>query len=209
MILLAFTMPFEVALRTIANIYLPVLTIYPVGTVLLGYILIARLRRGLLIEKLADSEARSALWLIIQLIGNMGQPEGNFEYCSPSCVTITGHSAEEFLKNPRLSMDIIHPDDLEIFRKHHDSNPEAERENPVAFRIISTDGTIRWISHNCRPLHDQNGKFLGIRGSNRDITEKKRAEEALRVNEERYRTYTEKISDVIWFWTPKQCVLHM
>lgn len=199
MILLAFTMPFEVALRTIANIYLPVLTIYPVGTVLLGYILIARLRRGLLIEKLADSEARYRI-----VADNTADweywvnPEGNFEYCSPSCVTITGHSAEEFLKNPRLSMDIIHPDDLEIFRKHHDSNPEAERENPVAFRIISTDGSIRWISHNCRPLHDQNGKFLGIRGSNRDITEKKRAEEALRVNEERYRTYTEKISDVIW-----------
>ncbi len=199
MVLLAFTMPRDVALRTISNIYLPVLTIYPVGTVLLGFILIARLRRGLLIEKLEDSEARYRI-----VADNTADWEywvntkGRFEYCSPSCKTITGYPADEFVKNPGLLMEIIHPDDLEAFRKHHNYDPKERKEIPIEFRIISRNGSICWISHECRAIYDINGVFLGIRGSNRDITEKKQAEEALRLNEEKYRTYTEKISDVIW-----------
>ncbi len=38
---------------------------------------------------------------------------------------------------------------------------------------------MRWIDHVCTPVTSGNGRFLGLRGSNRDITDKKRSEEAL------------------------------
>jgi signal transduction histidine kinase len=54
----------------------------------------------------------------------------------------------------------------------------------IQFRIRTRDGEIRWIEHACQPVKDTQGEFQGIRASNRDITERKHAEEALRAREE-------------------------
>jgi PAS domain S-box-containing protein len=50
----------------------------------------------------------------------------------------------------------------------------------VEFRIIRPDGVWRWIEHTCQPIFDEAGRFQGTRGSNRDITERRRAEEEIR-----------------------------
>ena len=50
---------------------------------------------------------------------------------------------------------------------------------PVVFRVITRAGQERWLEHVCQPVHGSNGVYLGRRGSNRDITDRKRAEEAL------------------------------
>jgi len=49
----------------------------------------------------------------------------------------------------------------------------------VDFRIITKNGDVRWIAHVCQPIFGDDGQFLGRRGSNRDITERKLQEEAL------------------------------
>jgi PAS domain S-box-containing protein len=51
------------------------------------------------------------------------------------------------------------------------------------------NGEVRWIHHLCQPIYDRDGRFLGVRGSNRDITMRKRAEEALRESEEKLRSF--------------------
>jgi signal transduction histidine kinase len=48
------------------------------------------------------------------------------------------------------------------------------------FRIQTTDGEVRWIEHICQTVIDSEGRFRGRRASNRDITDRKLAEEALR-----------------------------
>ena len=50
----------------------------------------------------------------------------------------------------------------------------------MEFRIIHRDGRERWIGHACRPVLDAQGQMLGRRASDRDITERKQAEEELR-----------------------------
>ena len=47
----------------------------------------------------------------------------------------------------------------------------------IEFRIIRPDGSIVWISHNCQPVYDEQGRFIGTRGSNRDITIRRSIEE--------------------------------
>ncbi|MRR52516.1 MAG: PAS domain S-box protein, partial [Rhodocyclaceae bacterium] len=49
----------------------------------------------------------------------------------------------------------------------------------IELRIIRADGETRWIEHLCQAVVDPAGKSLGTRASNRDITERKRGEEAL------------------------------
>ena len=207
MLMLTLTLPNEIAKITFNAIYVPILTIYPLGTVILGKIIITRLQREKMGEKIAEKEAHYRIvaentydweyWL---------NPEGAFEYCSPSVSQITGYTWQEMLSDPDLISKMVHPEDRGFFQEYHDIQSKNEghsTESDVDFRVIRPDGEIRWINHICRRIYDENGKYLGLRGSNRDITEKRRAEEDLQLNEEKYRSYTEKISDVIWVLDPE------
>ena len=70
------------------------------------------------------------------------------------------------------------PDDLARVRAHAEtSRGPAER---LEFRIRTRAGETRWIGHVCQPVFREDGTWLGRRGSNRDITERKGAEESLR-----------------------------
>ena len=110
---------------------------------------------------------------------------GNSNYISPSCERITGYSAREFEENPALLLDIIHPDDKQNFSRHLDEELQSSEVCHLNFRIITRTGEERWISHYCQQVHGNNKKFLGRRASNRDITEQKKAEEIIKLNEMR------------------------
>jgi len=105
------------------------------------------------------------------------------EYMSPSSKKITGYSPEEFLNNPDLMTSIIHSEDRNLYVSHI-NNFEEEHHNEMEFRIITRDGRVKWLAHICAPLRRHN-KFLGRRISNRDITDRKMAEEALHKSAER------------------------
>lgn len=124
-------------------------------------------------------------------------PDGKFIYSSPSCECITGHSAKEFLDDPGLLRRIVHPDDQPQFDQHWKEILQGMRLGEDQWRILLSNGAVRWIDHLCMPVFDDNGQFLGVRGSNSDITERKQAEEALLESEERYRTLFEGANDAI------------
>jgi PAS domain S-box-containing protein len=126
------------------------------------------------------------------------EPEGSFVYISPSCKFITGWAAEDFIKDPELFMRIVHPDDLPCLQAHLQKVQEGLCSNSITFRIFRSDGRERWVSHVSQPVFDNDGIFLGTRGNNSDITERKQAEEALRANEERYRNLFENSPISIW-----------
>ena len=112
-------------------------------------------------------------------------PEGDYVYTSPSCKRITGHEANEFVADAGLFRRLVHPDDRERFDQHWAESHQYRAPGKLEFRMILPDGTVRWIDHVCQPMFDPAGNFLGRRGSNRDITERKQAEAALRrLNEE-------------------------
>ena len=47
----------------------------------------------------------------------------------------------------------------------------------MEFRIINRNQEVRWIAHISQAAYDEDGIYLGIRGSNRDITDRKKSED--------------------------------
>jgi len=103
--------------------------------------------------------------------------EDTFLYSSPSCKRITGYDAEVFMTDANVLCHIIHPDDRPRFESHRHKVVQEKVSEEVEFRIIRQDGTVRWINHVCQPVFDNEGRFMGTRGSNRDVTEQKWAEQ--------------------------------
>jgi len=107
-------------------------------------------------------------------------PDQNFIYHSPSCKKITGYDATELLNDPCLIDSMIHPDDRESYIKHHKKSRQVHASGRHLFRIITNQGEIRHIEHVCQPVFNEEKVFLGIRGTNVDITDRVNAEEQLR-----------------------------
>lgn len=109
-------------------------------------------------------------------------PQTEVLYMTPSCERVTGHTREQFVADPGLLSRIIHPEDRQVMDRHlHDiAHRTADQDvGELAFRIVRSDGETRWIRHYCRAITGQTGEFMGRRVTNRDITERKQAEDAL------------------------------
>jgi PAS domain S-box-containing protein len=121
----------------------------------------------------------------------LGPDHKSFLYVSPACMRIAGRPAQAFVDDPVLYTRIIHPDDRPGFVAHVSRTRKERVSEEIAFRIVRPDGSIRWIRHVCQPVFGADGMYLGVRGSNRDITKRMRAELALQESEERFRSLVE------------------
>lgn len=68
----------------------------------------------------------------------------------------------------------------------------------VDYEIICRDGTVRTHQLNVALMRDASGKPIGFRSVSRDITERKRAEDALRKSEEQYRSLVDNMQDAVF-----------
>jgi PAS domain S-box-containing protein len=122
-------------------------------------------------------------------------PEGQVLYASPSCQRITGYTVSEFEADPKLASRIVHPDDLTQFEAHVvEARTKSAASSSLEFRILHRDGTTRWIAHVCQPVFDGRGYFLGRRGSNRDITDRKKAEKALEESSQKLKFFAYSVA---------------
>ena len=118
---------------------------------------------------LADNAADCIFWL---------GADGRYRYISPACAQISGYTPEELIADPELSFRMIHPDDRAAFREHLVRDRSGD-DTEMEFRIMRKDGSLRWLGHHCQPIYSGTGEYLGRSGANRDITERKLAEEQL------------------------------
>lgn len=100
-------------------------------------------------------------------------PAAEFLYSSPSCERITGYSAPEFENDPALFLRIIHPEDRSRVAENLNRKRAETSYCEIEFRVIHRDGVQRQISLVFHPVYGEDNQFMGIRGSNREITEAK------------------------------------
>jgi len=105
-------------------------------------------------------------------------PDGSYLYVSPACTEESGYSPDDFFADAGLMEKIVHPDDLEAWRRRGPASGQSDTA-PLIFRIRAKDGSEHWIEHVCKTVLDSDGNSLGQRGSHRDISQRRDAEERL------------------------------
>src|SRR5207245_5374094 len=97
----------------------------------------------------------------------------------------------------------VHPDDrapVEEAASRYLAGETGKYE--IESRVRRKDGSYRWVLSRGVAVRDAAGKPIRFVGSGVDITDRKRAEEALRENEQRWRSLTEALPQLVWTATP-------
>jgi len=116
---------------------------------------------------------------------------------SSSIEKILGITPEE--RKKQTLEEIMTPESLERvttrfsdeFQRENKKETDPERIINIEIEYFHADGHTVWTDNRIRILRDSKGRFTGIYGASRDITEHRRAQEALERSEEQYRTLFE------------------
>ncbi len=107
-------------------------------------------------------------------------PDSQLVWMSPSCERVTGYTSDDFLRSPELFRSIVHPEDVALYDQHLRSSLQGgSTPCNMDFRIVHKSGRIVWLNHTCTDIRRPDGTSLGRRASNRDITDRKLAENSL------------------------------
>jgi PAS domain S-box-containing protein len=100
---------------------------------------------------------------------------------------------------------LLHPEDLP--RAEADVRRAMETgEYFTEFRVMWPDGSVHWLETRASVFKDGRDRSVRIMGVNMDVTERKRQEGALRVSEQRWRSLTEELPNLVWTTLPDgQC----
>jgi PAS domain S-box-containing protein len=102
--------------------------------------------------------------------------EGNCTYTNPRCQGICGSIIQENFKEGWLQS--VHPEDRDRLLTNWSDWTQEEREYSDEFRLLTSEGIIRWVHVRSSPMLSDRGKLIGHVGTVEDITERKQAEEA-------------------------------
>ncbi len=109
---------------------------------------------------------------------------GVARYVSPSCRRVSGYPAQEVAHDPLFFHKVLHPDDLPRWLAAMGSSQDAAIPS-MDFRIIRRDGIVAWVAQETTRVFGPAGDYRGLRLSLRDVTDRVKAQEALREAHER------------------------
>jgi PAS domain S-box-containing protein len=122
------------------------------------------------------------------MIYRMSLPDGKYQYVSSAATAIFGYPPEAWYDNPLLISEIIHADWHPFFKDQWNRLLKGDVPPTYEYQIVHKDGSIRWLNQRNVLVSGEDGRPVAIEGIVTDITERKRAEEALRESEIKFRT---------------------
>lgn len=124
--------------------------------------------------------------------------EGRCTYANPRLLSLLGLTLEDMLGKGWAQA--VHPSDREwVFTEWSDCAVQGH-ECYQEYRFQTPQGLVRWVQARTSPMRSEQGELLGHVGTVEDITERKQAEEALRLSEKRYALAVSAGKIGVWDW---------
>ena len=94
----------------------------------------------------------------------------------PGCISVTGYSSEDYVKDPELWYRMVHNKDRKMVLEQAKLALLGKEAQAIEHRIIHRDGTVRWVKNQIVVTKDNEGNPIAYDGLINDITDLKRAE---------------------------------
>ena len=117
-------------------------------------------------------------------------------YISPQVQAMFGYTPEEWMADPMLWKQRLHPEDRD--RVIAENEAGGSDRWSVEYRTLHRDGHVVWIQNEAILIRDHEGHPVVWQGVAFDVTERKLAEDRLRQAEETYRTLVEQLPVVVY-----------
>ncbi|MGL5063271.1 MAG: PAS domain-containing sensor histidine kinase [Microcoleus sp.] len=105
-------------------------------------------------------------------------------FISAGIEAIAGYPANNFLQKPVQSFaSIVHPEDGDLRNKFIDRSVKAKQPYTIEYRLIHQNGNVKWVVEKGQAIFNESEQILSLNGAIFDITERKEAENALRLSE--------------------------
>jgi PAS domain S-box-containing protein len=142
----------------------------------------------------SEERYRSLVEAAPDVIFTVSAEDGSLTSLNPAFETLTGWSRAEWLGRPFVGM--VHPDDLPVAVERFQKALRGETHPPHELRVLCKSGEYL-VGEFTSTSHVKDGKVVGQLGIARDITDRKRADEALRESEELYRSVVTSVAEGI------------
>jgi PAS domain S-box-containing protein len=197
MLAMTMTLPSGMRFEVLSKIAVPVILIYPLGTLLVCVVLLDLESRIRAEDALRESEALFRSYLENAPDGvYLSDLEGNFLYGNRKCEEIIGYRREELIGKNFLELNLLPENSLGKAVQLLQANREGRSTGPDEFDLIGKEGRLIPVEINTTVVQ-QRGQRI-VLSFVRDITERKRAEEALVSERTLLRNLIDNVPDRIY-----------
>ncbi|NEO59834.1 MAG: PAS domain S-box protein [Moorea sp. SIO4G2] len=168
--------------------------------------------------QLSQNRLESILSSLEDVVWSVRPQTSRLLYLNSAVDSLYGYSISDFLGNSNLWLEVIHPEDRERVQQKrnffsNNSLPLSPQSllaidgQDLEYRIVRSDGQVRWIRDHVQIHTDAHGIPIRIDGIVTDITKAKQVEEALAESERKFHAIFDQTSQFTWLLQPDGTLL--